>query len=291
MKIQLPTFMCIILLIVACGNDSKKTETTPENQATTEVSKPTSVADQIVMIKENFSKIENQQESFVKKETMTDAVGVTIELLGFYKENTPAKIVKLEAGEHGSTKTSYYFKDNTLFFVFQQEFSEVSMNGPFTGIEHRFYIADGKLIRVLKKGKTFESVDIDLTKVENEDVTATWKNESTAVAEFTKSARKASALLLETSIGLDDGRWISNDDPNAGIELKDGKLIMFHESATATSNDVYDYQLTEHEGVEYLTLIDKKGDKLEYSILEYTDEIFIISYLVRGNKLTYSKEK
>ena len=65
---------------------------------------------------------------------------------------------------------------------------------------------------------------------------------------------------------------------------------MFYKSAEVTSNEVFDYKLSENEGVEYMTLTDKDGEELKYSILEYTDDIFIMSYLARGNRLTYVKE-
>ncbi|WP_046757012.1 hypothetical protein [Kordia jejudonensis] len=296
MKIKL-VFVCLFFLIIACGNDKKETETPTETSETVQVttkvesSKPKTVDEHIAEIKENFAKIESQQASYTLKSDKEDIGGGVLELQGYFNGNTPVKIVKGAFGEHGSVKTTYYFNENTLFFVFQEKFSEATMRGPFTKKENRFYIADGKLIRVLEKEQTITSGDFKMDNAQNIDVTEAWKNETYVVANFTKLGREVSSLLLEKSIGLDNGRWISTEDSNTGVEIKDGKFIMFYQSETISSNDVYDYKLTEHEGVEYLTLIDETGDKLEYSILEYTDEIFVISYLARGNRLTYEKEK
>ncbi len=286
----------VVLLLIACGNDEKKTETPTKNSETVEEttkdknSKPKTVEEQIAEIKENFTKIESQKNSYDMKRDKEYVGGGVLELQGYFNENIPVKIIRAEFGEHGSAKTSYYFNDNELFFAFQEEFSEASMRGPFTKKENRFYIADGKLIRVLEKEQTIKSGDFKMDNVKNIDVTESWKG-SSIVSDLTKDVRGSSAQLLYAAIGLNKGRWISKKDPNAGIEIKEGKFIMFYKSDENISNEIFDYKLSEHEGVEYLTLIDKKGKELKYSILEYSDKIFIISYLARGSRLTYVKEK
>lgn len=296
MKTKLLLSVFAVLLLIACGNDKKETKTPTKTSEIVEEttkdknSKPKTLEEQIAEIKENFTKIESEKNSYNTKSDKEYVGGGVLELQGYFNDNTPVKIVRGEFGEHGSVRTSYYFNENVLFFAFQEEFSEASMRGPFTKKENRFYIADGKLIRVLEKEQTIKSGDFKMTNIKNIDVTESWKG-SSIVSDLTKDVRGSTAQLLYASIGLHKGRWISKEDPNAGIEIKDGKFIMFYKSDENISNEIFDYKLSEHEGVEYLTLIDKTGDELKYSILEYTDEIFIISYLARGNRLTYVKEK
>lgn len=303
MKTKLLTSICAIFLIIACGNDQKKTETTSisveeateasgtnDKEAIATEKKAVTLDDQIKIIKTNFTTIESQLTSLDKKTATEEISGGITEFEGFFKDNKPVKLVKMEAAGHSSMQIAYYFHENELFFIHEQEYGEASLHGPYTGKEKRFYIADGELIRVLKKEKTVKTGDLEMANVPNVDVTKNFKG-SSVVTDYTKSAREASALLLAESIGLNNGRWISKEDSNAGIEIKDGKLIMFYKSAEVNSNDVFDYKLTEHEGVEYLTLTDKTGDELKYSILEYSEDVFVMSYLARGNRLTYVKEK
>lgn len=298
MKLKLFLFACAIVLFTACGNEPKKTETKTDEIPEIRDDKeemviketPISLEDQIKTIKTNFTSIENQLASLDKKMATEDFSGGTAELEGYFKNNKPVKLVKMEAAGHGSMQVAYYFYNNELFFVHEQEYEEASINGPYTGKEKRFYIANGKLIRVLTKEKTIKTGDLEMANVPNVDVTDKWEDKNETVANHIKAARKMSGMLLETSVGLENGRWISQDDANAGIEIKDGKLIMFYKSAEVTSNEVFDYKLSENEGVEYMTLTDKDGEELKYSILEYTDDIFIMSYLARGNRLTYVKE-
>jgi len=139
---------------------------------------------------------------------------------------------------------------------------------------------------------TEEVKDMDLSKVQNTDVTEEWKTKPAVVLNDQKDGQEITKQLLAAKKpSLDNGRWISTDDSKAGIEIKDGKIILFYKGTETSSNDIYNYELTEHEGVEYLTLTNASGEELKYSILEYAEEILIISYLARGNTLTYTKEK
>ncbi|PTX62016.1 hypothetical protein C8N46_103114 [Kordia periserrulae] len=93
-----------------------------------------------------------------------------------------------------------------------------------------------------------------------------------------------------TKVGLDNGRWISTSDSNAGVQIKDGKFIMFYKGTETSSNSIYEYELTEKDGIEYLNLKNAEGDEMIYGLLEYSEETMVLSYLDRGNTLTYEKE-
>ncbi|WP_055446223.1 hypothetical protein [Lacinutrix mariniflava] len=98
---------------------------------------------------------------------------------------------------------------------------------------------------------------------------------------------------------LKNGRWINTIDSLAGIEIKNGKWIMFYKGMETDSSDLYDFKIrkeykkelgTEHKPFEYLT-ITNDSDTLEYSILEYSNELLSLSYIPRGNTLNYKPEK
>ncbi len=96
-----------------------------------------------------------------------------------------------------------------------------------------------------------------------------------------------------------NGRWISTTDSLAGVEIINGKWIMFYKGMETDSSDIYDFKIrrayikelgTEHKPFEYLT-ITNYSDTLEYSILKYSDEFLSLSYISRGNTLNYEREK
>lgn len=302
MKMKSIFYIVVLFTFFACGNDQKKTDTpaidTSEKiQEVTKTEtipavKTLSLEDKIKTIKENFSNVESQVKSLEKKSLITEEDGAEIQLEGYFNENEPVKIIRTEVGGHWVGKTSYYFANGNLFFVFQQETSEASLRGPYTDKEVRFYIYDKELIRVLEKEKTVAEIEkMQLSKVPNVDVTKKWKTKANVVSNYIKVAHKSSAKFLATKkVGLDNGRWISTDDANAGIEIKNGKFIMFYKGSATDSSDIYEYELSENEGVEYITLTNDSGDELKYSILEYSEDTMIISYLARGNRLSYTKE-
>ncbi len=96
-----------------------------------------------------------------------------------------------------------------------------------------------------------------------------------------------------------NGRWISTTDSLAGIEIIDGKWIMFYKGIETDSSDIYDFKIrrayikklgTEQKPFEYLSLTNY-ADTLEYSILKYSDEFLSLSYISRGNTLNYERAK
>ena len=96
-----------------------------------------------------------------------------------------------------------------------------------------------------------------------------------------------------------NGRWISTTDSLAGIEIDNGKWIQFYKGIKTDSSDIYEFKIrreyfkeleTEHKPIEYLTLTNQ-SDTLEYTILEYKNELLSLSYIPRGNTLNYKPEK
>lgn len=91
-----------------------------------------------------------------------------------------------------------------------------------------------------------------------------------------------------------EGRWISTVDSLSGIEIKNGKWIIFYKGETNESSSVYNFKIrTEKKSSysnEYLTIFND-SDTLEYYIIEYNDQLLSLSYLGRGNTLIYQPEK
>ena len=83
-----------------------------------------------------------------------------------------------------------------------------------------------------------------------------------------------------------NGRWISTVDSLSGIEIKNGKWIVFYKSGENESSLIYDFKILE----DYLT-ITNDSDTLEYYIIEYSKELLSLSYVGRGNTLNYKPER
>ncbi|WP_420572616.1 hypothetical protein [Kordia sp.] len=298
MNIRLCTYIVLIATFFACG-DKKEVSKTSSNtieatqkDSTIEITKSSTLEEKIAAIKSNFLMIEKQLSSLEKKEVEEFVGGGVTKREGYFKDGVPKKLAYGNYGEHGSEVHTFYFNNNELFFVLEEEYSEASMQGPFTKKDIRYYIHDGQLIRVLEKEKTVKSGEIDTSDAQNVDVTDQWKSKPNVVSELENIFHQESASLTEAkTIGLNAERWISTDDANAGIEIKNGRFYMFHKIADKIVTTAYDYELDEKDGIEYLTLKNDNGDKIIYGLLEYSDESMVLSYLDRGSTLTYKKEK
>jgi hypothetical protein len=114
--------------------------------------------------------------------------------------------------------------------------------------------------------------------------------------------KKKSDSIRKPIIGLTkfkNGRWTSETDSLSGIEIKNGKWILFYKGMETDSSDVYNFKVrkehfkdlnTVQKPIEYLTLINQ-SDTLNYSIIEYSDDLLSLVYIQRGNKLNYKPEK
>ena len=97
-----------------------------------------------------------------------------------------------------------------------------------------------------------------------------------------------------------NGRWISTIDSLSGIEIRNGKWIMFYKKGETESTSIYDFKIRRefiqesgalYKPLEYLTITNKQSGTLEYYILEYSNELLSLSYIGRGNTLNYKPEK
>ncbi|AUC15504.1 hypothetical protein BTO06_10285 [Tenacibaculum sp. SZ-18] len=96
-----------------------------------------------------------------------------------------------------------------------------------------------------------------------------------------------------------NGRWLSTADSLSGIEIKNGKWIMFYKGVKTESSDMYDYTIRKEDrkelGNEYkyseFLILSNDSDTLEYKILGYSDDFMSLIYTPRGNTLIYVPEK
>ena len=95
-----------------------------------------------------------------------------------------------------------------------------------------------------------------------------------------------------------NGVWIHEKDSLAGIEIKNGKWIIFYKGTEIDSTDIYDYKLTDHlpefanteiKESEFLVLTNK-SDTLKYELLGYNKEYLSLMYLSNGKIHIYKSE-
>jgi len=98
---------------------------------------------------------------------------------------------------------------------------------------------------------------------------------------------------------FENGRWISTVDSLSGVEIKNGKWIMFYKNGENESTDVYDFKIrgeyvkifgSELKLDKYLMITNDRSGTLEYYIIEYSNKLLSLSYLPRGNTLNYKPE-
>lgn len=287
-----------VLSLYSCKSEGGDTKT---STVKTELEVPDSTTvekaeDPIMDIKRNFERIESGLSSLQKKDIVIDeGEAYPIEITGFYEGTTPVKVAKLEIYGHSSTMSSYYFHKQKLFFVHEINHEEASVMGPFTIKEVRSYINDSQVIRVLQKEHTTsDNAAVNMSKIPNQDVTDQIENKQETLADYHRETQRIISLLTKTPSNFKDGKWISIDDPKSGIEIKDGKWIMFYEGMETQASDIYDIEvINKLEGSEIastLFTLSNESESLDYALLEYNDETLSMSYLDRGNTLTYKKK-
>ncbi len=92
------------------------------------------------------------------------------------------------------------------------------------------------------------------------------------------------------------GRWVAVDDPETGLEFREGTVTMFMEGMEPTEEDVYRvrradrFELDDGTVVEgNLLVLSNEFDTLVYTILEQAPEKLVLSALPRGNTLVYRR--
>jgi len=104
----------------------------------------------------SFTKITMDNEEFLEHSTCNGA-----EISGFFKGDDLKRVELFVGKSNGVQKTEYYYWNNKLFFVYQEEDSfyydtntgVLDYDSVATHFEGRYYFADGKLIENKLKGE------------------------------------------------------------------------------------------------------------------------------------------
>ena len=98
-----------------------------------------------------------------------------------------------------------------------------------------------------------------------------------------------------TSLQTIQGTWTSTDDANSTVEFIGRTKIDYYEDQAVTQAEFKLYELspdssTPQENDDGAHLVVGNGDDMfEYTIVELTDSILTLTYLARGNTLSYQR--
>lgn len=290
MKKIIVQLILIPFFFISCKEQKEKSINSTNNQILSDtlnsVEKSNEEIEIIIQdIKNLFSNTESKLASMQKKEaSFEDEDKVFNEIKVFYNNNECVKLNISSSLGHGSIKHSFYSKDDKIYFVFKEEFSEESVRGPYTKKETRYYINNNKIIKVLFKQKTIEkSTKIDLSNVQNQEITF----ENNEIDNLKLIYSKAIQSVNSQKLTIDQGTWISDDDKNTGIIINNDKWIFFA-NRTETEDDVFDYKII-NKGKEPQVIVSKNDEIYEYILIENTSSKLKLIYIPRGNTLSFTK--
>jgi hypothetical protein len=236
-------------------------------------------------IKNLYSNTESSLASLKKKETRfeDDDNGVN-DIIGFFNNDLCIKLVNTRSLGHGSIRHTFYINDDKIYFVLKEEFSEESINGPYTQKETRYYLNNDKIFKALFKEKTInKSINVDLSSVQNKEVPFDNNEIENLKLIYTKAIQSINSLKLT----IDQGTWVSDDDKNTGIIINNDKWIFFA-NRTETENDVFDFKIINEEK-DPKVVVFKNDEIYEYILIENTPTKLKLIYIPRGNTLSFTK--
>jgi len=123
------------------------------------------------------------------------------------------------------------------------------------------------------------------------------KKDSVSQKELPKETVKESAKEPDSKTSALEGNWVSTDDPKSELHIKGNEWIEVYKGekpettkfATGDSCLANDKVKTNPKG-KYITVFDKDESRCFY-IVNVNDSKLELSYVGRGNTLTYKKKK
>ncbi|WP_288004149.1 hypothetical protein [Thermonema sp.] len=300
----------LCLLATACQqqkqdsseNNTQKTDTTGVSSASETAPSPSVPAQEedteavIAQIREQFRAVETAADklsslSFV----LADAAPKEQLITAYFNNGQLVKISVETAVGHIWNGTHYYLKDGIPYFVFEQKTEESAVRGPFTITENRFYLHNHKVIKALLKQKEFkgDGQQVNMDDAPVKDITA--RDESPeGTAEAFESRCRLLCKYIE-SIRKLKGTWQSTDDDKSILRIDDqGWVFEYRGQAKASSDRFYAnyFAYADHTYPIKIQLNGKdSGELMEYSILKQTEDSLSLTYLARGNTLTFIRKK
>lgn len=269
-----------------------KTLTAPNDLLSEEKEKQSVIA----QIREQFRAVETAGDklsslSFV----LTDAAPKEQLITAYFNNGQLVKISVETAVGHIWNGTHYYLKDGIPYFVFEQKTEESTVRGPFTITENRFYLHNHKVIKALLKQKEFkgDGQQVNMDDAPVKDITV--RDESPeGTAEAFESRCRLLCKYIE-SIRKLKGTWQSTDDDKSILRIDDqGWVFEYRGQAQASSDRFYAnyFAYADHTYPIKIQLNGKdSGELMEYSILKQTEDSLSLTYLARGNTLTFIRKK
>jgi len=146
-----------------------------------------SIKPNIKEIKKNYKEVVKNKNSYFKKsQDLTGGSSEGGQVIAYFEDNNIRLIDVSWFGEMGKTTRSYYYKNEQLFFIFEQIYTynapiyydketakednsvEFFDNKKTTRLENRYYYKNNELIRVLDHAKKQQNLNLKDTK-ENGD--------------------------------------------------------------------------------------------------------------------------
>lgn len=181
----------LIAFMVSCGSRQENSKASGTETDSSDA--------RISQIDVEVEAIEQQLDQWQNRRVAVEEGPGFTETQGYYDSEQPIKILRTEAGGHGSLVKSFYLKNGELFFVLEQVFSEASIQGPFTNQETRMYIAGEEVITMLTKEITFNEGEPDMSQIPNKNIT----DQTTNKAEILRQHKSA---LSESTSWLEDNK-------------------------------------------------------------------------------------
>lgn len=199
MKILFRIILFSTICLIGCKeNKTTSTETeSSEIEENLEETKNLPDEKKYEAIDEYYKEIDAQQpglENTTKK--VDEGKFSETEIITYRKDSIPVKIIRKETLASGSVNTSYYIKDEDLYFVHQRISNEQSADGPYIEEELSYYLYDGEVVKVLRKQEEFATADqVKMDTVPNNDITDEMNEDKSQINEITETFRKTLQLI------------------------------------------------------------------------------------------------
>lgn len=138
---------------------------------------------------------------------------------------------------------------------------------------------------------------LSMTSCDSKKPVTETKKDSVSQKELPKETVKESVKEPDSKTSALEGNWVSTDDPKSELQIKGNEWIEIYKGekpettkfATGDSCLANDKVKTNPKG-KYITVFDKDESRCFY-IVNVNDSKLELSYVGRGNTLTYKKKK
>lgn len=146
-------------LLLSC----KKDETTVSIKKSDEKESIPSLNLKKTIIEKEYKEIDNQLNTYKKKEmSVPDEMDIT----AYYDKNNLVKLTFTSDYGHDTESGSFYLKNDKLFLLISEYYSEQSISGPYTISQKMLYFDENIVIESLGKEQTFKTISaINMEKV------------------------------------------------------------------------------------------------------------------------------